>query len=210
MRVHGFVWLLLVLAVTLLTPVFVSKDSYKEIIQSEFTESLHWYGSDDGTALVRRANARYLKLMAASHMDDAIEWIDKGLSKLPKRRNGKTLGFFDLPEGSARQLMQGPVYFLYLGVWRFENYMLWLLYVAPFILALLWDGIMRRKTYQTLEHYSSPSQYNILWHLIIAVVALALMTISVAIPFPALGYPFALVGIGAILRSMVANLQASA
>lgn len=210
MRVHGLVWLALVLAITLLTPIFVSKDSYKEIIQVEFTDSLHWYGGEDGSALVRRANARYSKMMAASHMDDAIDWIDKGLAKLPKRRNGKTLGFFDIPEGSAKELTRGPVYFLYLGVWRFENYMLWLVYVAPFILALIWDGVMKRKTYQSIEHYSSPSQYNILWHLTIAVIALALMTISVAIPMPALGYPIALVGIGAIVRAMVANLQASA
>jgi hypothetical protein len=193
-----------------LTPIFVSKDSYKNIIQTEFADSLRWYGGEDGAALVRRANERYVAVMSASHLDDAITWIDLGVSKLPKRRNGKTLGFFDLPEGSVRQALQGPVYFLYLTVWRVENYLLWIMYVAPFFLALLWDGIMQREAFRATEHYSSPSKYNLLWHVGIALLAMTLMTVSIAIPFFALGYPLALVAIGLVIRSMITNLQPSA
>lgn len=206
---HGLVWLLIALAFLLASPLFIARTTYKAVLSAEVEGMVHWMGVEHSRNAVRDVKRQYEVIIDMTSLDQGKAILEKTINMLP-RRKGKLLGFFEVEEGAWTESLKGPIYSLYLFCWRLDNYLLWLGYVTPLLLALVWDGLMKRRVHAVNEHYWSPSHYNIVLHLILMVVAVGLMSLGVVATLPALLYPVLLVGLGFLVRSLLANLQLSA
>lgn len=206
---HTVAGILFALAVLLLSPIIASGESYRQALNSEIEESVRLMGYEHSRNAVDDLKKRYELIARITHLERVVDAIDKGISKLP-HRNGKLFGVFELQEGAFARATGGPVYSVYMMCWRLGNYLLWGGYVLPLLLALAFDGLMKRKILAVNEHYWSPSHYNIVWHIIITVLTLAIASVGVAVALPSATYPALLVGVGLLLRSLITHLQVSA
>lgn len=210
LRIHGLIWLVLALAVLLLSSLFVSSATYQNVLTGEIEGMVHWMGVEHSQQVVAEIRAQYKGIMTVLHIEEAKGWLETGLSHLPRRHGGKLLGVFDVPPETITRALEGPVYSVYLICWRIQNYLQWMGYVIPLLLALAFDGLMKRQVYAVNEHYWSPSHYNLVWHAMIVAASIAIMSLGVATTLPALLYPAVLVGLGFMARSLIVNLQMSA
>lgn len=210
MRQHAFIWLIITLIAALVLPVLTSKITYKETLTKEVNAAIYYFGQSDATTLVRNTNKVYQRIIDATYIEQAKDAIAKVASSLPKRRDGKVLGFFDVPPEGFRKSLDSPIFSIYLLCWRLEHYQTWMLYIWPVLIALVFDGLMTRKVRAAGKHYSSPSRYNMVWHLLIALAPITLILMFAGVPLPIFSFPVVIVIFGMLIRDIAASLQSSA
>ena len=93
---------------------------------------------------------------------------------------------------------------------RLAHSISWIIYLTPFLAAALFDGIMCRKAKLASFKYTSPSVYNLSWHIIIAMIACSVVAFAVSIPLSVFVYPIILTAVGMFVRLVISNIQHSA
>jgi hypothetical protein len=114
------------------------------------------------------------------------------------------------PLASSLDYWDGMINHLDLVAFRIAHGWYWAWFLHPFLIAIIFDGVMTRKAKLASFQYTSPTLYNLAWHSIIGIVALALLVITLATPISLLFYPTTIAVIGILIRVVIANIQHSA
>ncbi|MBZ0096792.1 MAG: DUF4400 domain-containing protein [Sulfuricella sp.] len=207
---HGLLWLITIIAIFLFAPLVVSQAEYKACIDSEITAASEWYGNDELGEILDRTKGIYHLLMVKTG-------IDTGLRKhFVKPIPSEVAPGVEMPKylaGYADHLMGywgSLLYNIWLFCFRLAHSWTWIVFLAPFLVATIFDGVMTRKAKLSSFRYTSPTVYNLSWHLIIAMAAISLVAFAVSIPLSVLSYPLVLTGMGLLIRLVISNIQHSA
>ena len=209
---HSLLWLIIIIAVFIFSPLFIGSAGYQKCIDQEYRTIQQWYGDEEKGNIAEGAASIYGFLMVDSKIDGVLR---KHFTK-PSIKNEEVAPGVKLPSGVAAysknvdQYWQGLLDNFFLFCLRLAQAKLWMFYMLPFLLAALFDGFMRRKAKIASFKYTSPTLYNMSWHLIIFIVAGTLVAFSVTIALPTLAYPAVVLVIGLMLRMLISNIQHSA
>lgn len=99
---------------------------------------------------------------------------------------------------------------LYLMCWRAAHFAVWVVYLLPFLAAIVIDGILVRKVKLASFRYTSPTLYNLSWHSIIGLFAAAVVGSAMIVAIPVLVYPGVVASVGILARLLIGNIQHSA
>lgn len=99
---------------------------------------------------------------------------------------------------------------LYLMCWRAAHFVVWVVYLVPFLVAIVIDGILVRRVKLASFRYTSPTLYNLSWHSIIGLFAAAVVGSALIVAIPVLVYPGVVASIGILARLLIGNIQHSA
>jgi len=207
---HTLLWLLIILFILVMAPLVVSRETYEQTISSEMDDAARWYGESTARTILSRCNAIYAILMVSSGIDPFVRKYDK-----PPREDEISLQV-DKIEGATDHKTKIRNYWgnLLRNVWMFcyriSHVWAWILWVFPFLIAIIYDGIMSRKMKVATFKYTSPTIYNLSWHLIIFLAAVTTILFAVATPTNIFVYPTILVAMGVNMRVLISNIQHSA
>jgi len=210
LKLHGIFWLIVLAIAIVLVPVLASKQTIEQVLQDEYRLAQATYGESSAKTVWLNTVENYRFISDKAFLKQINGALVKIVDNVPRLRGGKVLGVWDIPKEEMRGGVEGPIMSVLLLMWRIENYLLWCLYVAPLAMALAYDGWMTRKARLEEHYYSSPARYNAYWHIMIAAFAVTLLATFAPVSQAILLYPVALVGLGLLLRAILANVQASA
>ncbi|MGB0129188.1 MAG: DUF4400 domain-containing protein [Rhodocyclaceae bacterium] len=212
MRIHGLLWFLAFLVSLLLSPLAVTPEHFRGLINEELGQTSARYGAREGLTISRRGEAIYDAMVARTGIEAGLT-----ATAVPSAPSNDLIIATVERAGHVRQLervvmgyVPGLLQSLYLFCLRFSHSWHWLIWLAPFLAALAFDGVMTRRAKLQSFQYTHPTVYNLSWHLIIAVFAASMLAYSLALTLPLTFYPFALVSEGVLLRLLLSNIQHSA
>jgi len=174
--------------------------------------ALRWYGRAETLEISAKGENIYQAIMGDSGIDGVLmkhfaKPVDKHLDVAPG---------VEVPEKLATP-MRGVLNYwsnllsnVHLLCYRLAHTWVWMLYVFPFVVAIIFDGIMIRKAKIASFRYTSPTIYNLSWHAIIAIVAFSMVYFVLAFPISIFYYPTMLAIIGILIRMVIGNIQHSA
>jgi hypothetical protein len=213
MKTHTFLWLLAITLVLLLAPLMVPAQKYREIMDTELESAIRWYGRDEVLEIGRGGNTLYKHTMVETGVDGLL------------RKHFMPGGSRDVAEAAPGvpmpEVLRGPLADT-LGYWdsmiehvallcfRLAHAWFWIAFLHPFLIAIIFDGLMRRKAKIASFEYTSPTLYNLSWHAIIGIVALSFLFFCLASPITTMFYPAVVAVIGVLTRVVIANIQHSA
>lgn len=208
---HGLLWLIAIIVIFLFAPLVVRQTSYQRCYVDEMDTAFAWYKPEDVSRIVDRTNTIYDWLMVQTEIDPFIRAHMTQQLEKPDTPAGKKLAMLagahaDRMENYWSNFLQN----IWLFCFRFSHSLAWFLYLAPFIVAIIFDGIMTRKAKLASFRYTSPTVYNLSWHTIIFLAAGTLVTFAIISPLPILLYPTMLTAMGILVRLVIANIQHSA
>jgi hypothetical protein len=99
---------------------------------------------------------------------------------------------------------------MHLFCFRIAHSTIWCGYLLPFLVAITFDGLMTRKAKIESFKYTSPTIYNLSWHLMIGIICLSLVYFALSLPISVFFYPIAITTVGILLRALIGNIQHSA
>ena len=211
MTKHSLLWLFSIIAVFLFSPLIMGQKDYKDCIGKELRAAYAWYNEEEVTVIIERANDFYDATMVSTGIDPLLRKHFIKPSPLDEISPGVTLSKSISPY--AQHMMEYWLNFL-TNIWMFwfrvAHSVAWMLYLIPFLLAVLFDGYMTRKAKLASFKYTSPTVYNLSWHTIIAMASAALVYFSLTVQIPILFYPGILTGMGVLVRLVISNVQHSA
>lgn len=210
MKLHSLFWLVILAIALVLVPMVASKQTIESILSDEYRLARQAYGDAGAKAVWHNTVENYKFISDKAFLHQINGALVKVVDNVPRLRGGKVLGVWDISREDMRAGVDGPIMSVLLLLWRVENYLLWCLYVAPLVVALCYDGWMRRSARLEDSYYSSPARYNAYWHAMIAGFALILLGTFAPLAQAIVLYPVALVGLGLLVRAILANVQASA
>jgi hypothetical protein len=211
MTTHSLIWLFTIIVVFLFAPLVISQKDYEECIRKELTEASDWYGAEEVQVILDRTNKIYDATMVSSGLDPSIRKYFVKPTPSKELAPGVTLPAAMSPY--ADRLMEywgNLLHNIWLFCFRLSHSFSWLFYLAPFLVAVFFDGLMTRKAKLASFRYTSPTLYNLSWHLIIAMAAVSLVAFSVITPINIFVYPIVLTGMGVLVRVVLSNIQHSA
>ena len=207
---HGLIWLALIVAIFMISPLLVSPDEYKTTMDREIATAQRWYGEEEFADIAETAHTLYQGVMVRTGIDGLLR------NHFTKPLNDEIAPGYKLPahissfakpiDGYWKGLLENFTLFFF----RLAQAWLWAYYMGPFILASIFDGIMYRKAKIASFQYTSPTLYNASWHLIIFLMAASLVSFSITINFSPLAYPMVIASIGFLIRLLISNIQHSA
>ena len=208
---HSLLWLIAIILIFLFAPLVVYQSDYQNCIESELGAANNWYGEKDVQSILDRTNSIYGTLMVSTGIDPAIK---KHLAKpMPSKQVAPGV---DLPKVLAPYADHLVEYWgnMLMNIWMFSfrlsHTLAWVGYLTPFILAIIFDGLMTRKAKLASFKYTSPTVYNLSWHIIIAMAAISLVAFAVVTPLSIFFYPIVITGMGVLVRLLITNIQHSA
>lgn len=208
---HSLLWLLAIIVIFLFAPLIITHAEYRACIQNELNDAAKWYGDDEVNTIIERANSMYGIAMVSTKIDPIIR--KNFVKPLPTKEVAPGVAMPKAMEGYADHLMEYWANLLE-NVWlfclRLSHSWSWIIYLTPFLLAALFDGIMTRKAKLASFKYTSPTVYNLSWHAIIFMVACSVVAFAVITPLTVFYYPIILTGIGMLVRLVISNIQHSA
>ena len=208
---HGLIWLLAIILVFLFAPLLISAKDYKSCAMTELQAAHDWYNDAAVQDILDRSNSLYGLLMVSTGVDPAIR---KHLAKPMENK--------DVAPGVAMPKALSPYADHLLEYWanllqniwlfcfRLSHALAWMVYLTPFVLAIIFDGVMTRKAKLASFKYTSPTVYNLSWHIIIALAAMSLVAFSLVMPLSIFFYPIVITSVGVLLRLLISNIQHSA
>ncbi len=208
---HSLLWLLAIIAIFLFAPLVITHAEYRACIERELADASQWYGDEEVEAIVARANGLYGMAMVTTKIDPIIR--KNFVKPIPSREVAPGVAIPKSMESYTDHLME---YWgnLLENVWlfclRLSHSWSWIIYLTPFLLAALFDGIMTRKAKLASFKYTSPTIYNLSWHAIIFMVACSVVAFAVITPITVFYYPIILTGICMLVRLVISNIQHSA
>lgn len=208
---HGLAWLIVIIALLLFAPLLVRQATYERCYVEEMETALSWYSADDAQSIVDRANGLYDWSMVRSGLDPFVRDhftrpVTEATDPMSEKVSKVAGTYAEHVTNYGSNFLQN----VWLFCFRLAHSLSWLLYLAPFIVAIIFDGIMTRKAKLASFKYTSPTIYNLSWHTIIALASGALVTFAVVSPLPILLFPAVLTLMGLLLRLVIANIQHSA
>jgi len=207
---HGLIWLILIIAIFMISPLIVSSDEYKTAFNNEITTAQRWYGEDEFTDISRTANTLYRLVMVNPGIDGLLR------NHFTKPLNEEMSPGYKLPAHFSAyakhvdEYWKGLLDTFIIFFYRLAQAWLWAYYMGPFILASIFDGMMYRKAKIASFQYTSPTLYNASWHLIIFLMAASLVALSITINISPLAYPLVIASIAFLIRLLISNIQHSA
>lgn len=208
---HGFLWLLAIVLIFLFAPLLNSQSDYESCVKTELDTAATWYNSESIKDVVDRTNAMYSTILVRTGIDPLIR--KHFVKPLPSKEISPGVSLPKYIAPYADHMMEYWGNFLqnfWMFFFRIAHSITWVIYLMPFLLAIIFDGVMTRKAKLASFKYTSPTVYNISWHVIIAIVAMSLVAFSVVTPLSIFFYPMAITLIGMLVRLVISNIQHSA
>jgi hypothetical protein len=211
MRRHGLIWLVITTFVFLLAPLLVQPAAYESVIDTELNAAAEWYDDAEVVRIMQNANSLYRVLMVETGIDPAIrKWLIKSP---PNREISPGMQMPTHLAGWADWFLNywsGLLFNIRLFCLRLAHSGLWAIYLMPFLTAIVFDGIMTRNAKLASFKYTSPTLYNVSWHLIILIACASMVYFSLSFPIPLFYYPAMLTSIGVLMWLVISNIQHSA
>lgn len=208
---HGLVWFFTIIAIFLFAPLIVTANQYRNCLGTELENVTTWFGEEETAAMLAKSNRMYADVMVSSGLDPAIR---KSLAKpVPTKEVAPGVKLSQNMQGYANQVesyWENMLANIGLFCFRLAHVSVWMLYLTPFLLAAIFDGVMTRKAKLVSFKYTSPTVYNLSWHMIIALVAISLVSFAIVVPVSVIAYPFGLTIICLLVRLVISNVQHSA
>lgn len=208
---HGLLWLFAIVMIFLFAPLVLSQSDYEACLVEELSDAAGWYGDEEAQKIYDRANTIYGLFMVKPGIDPAIR---KHFAKpQPSKEVAPGVEMPKYLHPYAEHAMDYWANFLHniwLFCWRVAHSWEWLIYLTPFFAAALFDGVMVRKAKLASFRYTSPTVYNLSWHVIIAMIAMAVVAFAIITPLSVYFYPVVLTMVCMLIRLVVANIQHSA
>lgn len=196
----------------LFSPLLVSQERFQSCFDEEMMSALRWYGKTEAFIVATNGERLYNFIMGGTGVDGLLrshfakpipESMDVAPGvKMPEKLAGTFKGLM----GYWSNMMLN----IHLLCYRLAHTWTWLSYVLPFMLAIIFDGIMIRKAKIASFRYTSPTVYNLSWHAIIGIIAFSLVYFTMTFPISVFYYPIALAVIGVLMRMVIGNIQHSA
>lgn len=208
---HGLLWLFAIIVIFLFAPLVVSQEDYQLCVEKELVTAGEWYDVAEVQSILDRANGLYNGAMVKTGVDPLLR--KHFVKPIPKKEVAPGVQLPKSLSGYADHLMEYWGNFLY-NIWifcfRVAHSWSWIIYLTPFIVAIIFDGVMTRKAKLASFKYTSPTIYNVSWHMIIALSAIALVAFAIATPLSIFFYPVVITAMGVLLRLLISNIQHSA
>lgn len=208
---HGLLWIVAIMLIFLFAPLLVHHKDYEHCLLSELQSANRWYDEESVNTIVVRTNKIYSVLLINTGIDPILR------RSLSSPMDSKELApGVDVPRVLAPYAEQMMDYWgnMLLNFWlfffRISHSLSWMAYLTPFIAAIAFDGIMTRKAKLASFKYTSPTVYNMSWHMIIAIASISLVAFAFVTPLSIFFYPIVITGMGILLRLLISNIQHSA
>lgn len=208
---HGFLWLLAIVLIFLFAPLLNSQGDYDTCVKGELDTANAWYNGASVQSIVDRTNSMYSTIFVRTGIDPLIR--KHFVKPLPSKEIAPGVELPKYIAPYADHMMEYWGNFLqnfWMFFFRIAHSIQWVMYLLPFLFAIVFDGVMTRKAKLASFKYTSPTVYNLSWHIIIAIVAMSLVAFSVVTPLSIFFYPAAITVIGMLVRLVISNIQHSA
>lgn len=209
MTKHTLLWIFVMLGVLIFSPLITPASTFERETLSELTDAVKWYGEEESNQMVERAHGIYDVLMVKTGVNKLVTYYSTPANMelapgvpLPAHLRDQSIMLLDYWRNFGANMWLFSLRVAHIG--------LWLIYMSPFVAAIVFDGIMTRKAKLVSFKYTSPAIFNMAWHLIIAVSALTTVLLAICVPLSAFVFPTALASMGVLLRLMISNIQHSA
>jgi hypothetical protein len=208
---HSLIWLFIVLMIFIFSPLVVSRTTFEATMDTEVDSAYRWYGEETAIALLDRTNSLYASAMVKTGIDPFIRKYGTNApgqdiisQQFEKAKDS------DGYKANVRDYWGNLLRNIWMFCFRMAHAWGWMLWVCPFLIAIIYDGIMVRKAKLATFKYTSPTIYNLSWHLIIFLAALGTIMFAVATPLNVFLFPSVLVAMGVNVRLLISNIQHSA
>ena len=193
------------------SPLIMGQKDYQECIGKELRTAYTWYNDEEVNNIIERANNLYDTMMVSTGIDPLLR--KHFIKPIPLNEISPGVALSKTVSPYAQHMMEYWLNFL-TNIWMFtfrvSHSIAWMIYLIPFLFAVLFDGYMTRKAKLASFKYTSPTIYNLSWHFIIAMAASALVYFSLTVQIPILFYPSVLTAMGVLVRLVISNVQHSA
>lgn len=208
---HGLLWLIAIILVFLFAPLAMGQKDYETCVESELLASESWYGDEEVASILGRTNRIYRMVMIESGIDPLIR--KHFVKPSPSKDIASGIHLPTVVAPYADHLMDywgNLLYNIWMFFFRVAHSWSWVGYLTPFLVAIVFDGYMTRKAKLASFKYTSPTVYNLSWHLIIAIIAISMVAFAIVTPLSVFFYPCVLTLIGILARLLISNVQHSA
>lgn len=208
---HGLIWLIAIIVIFLFAPLLIGQKDYESCVETELSAAAGWYDAEEVQTILGRTNSIYNAAMVSTGIDPLIR--KHFVKPMPSKEiaPGVTLPKSISPYAEHMMEYWGN---LLLNIWMFcfriAHSLSWVIYLTPFLIAIVFDGVMTRKAKLASFKYTSPTVYNLSWHIIIAMAAISLVAFAVVTPLSVFFYPSVLTAMGVLVRLVISNIQHSA
>jgi hypothetical protein len=208
---HSLAWLIAIIAIMLFAPLMVGQEAYERTMAVEFRYARQWYGDPELQKILDRTDRIYSAIMVKTGVDPLIR--KHGTKPIQhddisaRVENSQAMSPY---AAQIRDYWQNFLYNIWMFCFRLSHSWLWCGYLLPFLFALIFDGLMTRKAKLASFKYTSPTVYNLSWHIIIALAACSAVAFAIVEPLPFFAYPAVLTAMGVMVRLLISNIQHSA
>lgn len=210
MRRHLLLWITVIAFLMLLSPLVSGLGSFRGRIDAEAAGAAEWYGTSQAIAILRNTNTLYDIFMKTPGIDGFIHRHFEGDMASDLKMGIKLKGNVGRFADNTVDYWSSLISIVYLFLMRLATAWMWVCYLSPFLLVIAFDGIMTRKAKRASFRYTSPTIYNMSWHLAIFVVFSSVFLFALPIPLNIFYYPGAITLVGILVRMVIGNIQYSA
>lgn len=208
---HGLLWLVIIIGIFLFSPLIVNQKEYAECFRKEIAIAADFYGPEEVSSILQSAQRIYDFGMVKTGIDKGIQTMN---TPLPEKKEMITSApvpkYLEPWADRIGGYWAGLLDNIFLFTLRLAHMWLWMGYLVPFLAAIFFDGVMVRKAKIASFRYTSPTIYNLSWHVIIAIVCLSFVAFAVTTPISVFAYPIGISVIGILIRMLLSNVQHSA
>ncbi|WP_126448141.1 DUF4400 domain-containing protein [Sulfuricystis multivorans] len=208
---HGLLWLFAIIVIFLFAPLLINQADYVSCVEKELATAEEWYDGQEVQTILNRTNRLYDVAMVSTGIDPLIR--KHFVKPMPSKEVAPGVMLPNAMTPYAEHLMEYWGNFLY-NIWMFffriAHSWSWVIYLTPFLAAIIFDGVMTRKAKLASFKYTSPTVYNVSWHLIIALAASSMVAFAVVTPLSVFFYPVVITLMGVFVRLVISNIQHSA
>lgn len=206
---HLLFWLILAVLAIALIPVVVNPQTYLNKVKTDQHSLAVEFGPESADYIIRTADGIYNEIFEESGFHP---WVIERFHIGKHVRRDESLPETNEDRGARFAANYTITFFLimYEAVFRYTQLFFWATFAVPFIIAAIFDGFMLRKVRNVTFYYSSPSRYNIMWHITIVLFVGTAVYCITPLPMTAIAFPVIVFFVALTLRSLLANLQRSA
>lgn len=205
---HALIWLITSVLTLVFLPGLLNPQTYMSEVKSDQRHLAEEIGEHSASIIIDTTDRIYNKLFEESGLHP---WVNAHYA------NGLTPKNELFQENNTDKITKflktytGTFFIsMYESTFRLTQLGYWAVVAFPFFLAAAFDGLMTRKVRIISFHYSSPTQYNAMWHLIIILFAGTFVYSNTPFPMPAPIFPLLVFAASMGIRALLANLQRSA
>jgi hypothetical protein len=209
---HIAIWLLAELLTIVAAPAYYNADAYRDSIAAQMEEISRWYGENEVSRMKAGADEMYIALVRRTGFAEFVKGLASPSTPTPALARATNQNVPHLMSRVATGMSEyWPALLLsiYQVCLRAIHAWIWFLYLIPFLVAVIFDGIMARKVKLTTFSYSSPTVYNAAWHMIIFTMAVAVFLLTASLHIHVFFFPSAVAIVGLLIRLLISNAQAS-